>query len=106
MLHREHDFSKNLTDASVVLPSDTSQRLSLAVNSSSTVNRRDDAFAIDASDDTVAASVSRPWQTPPFACDRRVCRKKPASIAASDTLKTCFWSTFLRRFLPTRFQAK
>jgi hypothetical protein len=72
MLHREHDFSKNLTDTSIVLPSDASQRLSLAVNSSSMVDRRDDAFAIDASDDTVATSVSRPRQTPPFACDRRV----------------------------------
>jgi hypothetical protein len=71
-LHREHDFSKNPTDTSVVKPSDAGQRLSLAVNSSSMVDRRDDAFATNASDDTVAASVSRLWQTPPFACDRRV----------------------------------
>jgi hypothetical protein len=71
-LHTEHDFSKNPTDASVDLPSDAGQRLSLAVNSSSTVDRRDDAFATDASDDIVAASVGRPRQTPPFACDRRV----------------------------------
>jgi hypothetical protein len=57
---------------SVVLPSDAGQRLSLVVNSSSMVDRRDDAFVTDAFDDTVVASVGRPWQTPPFAFDRRV----------------------------------
>jgi hypothetical protein len=71
-LHRKHDFSKDPTDASVVLLSDAGQRLSLAVNSSSMVDRRDDAFATDASDDTIAASVGRPQQTPPFECDRCV----------------------------------
>jgi hypothetical protein len=66
-LHRKHDFSKDPTDASVVLPSDAGQRLSLVVNSSSMVDRRGDAFTTDMSDNTVAASVGRSWQTPPFA---------------------------------------
>jgi hypothetical protein len=70
MLHIKHDFSKDLTDVPVVLPSYAGQRLSLAVNSSSTVDRHDDAFVTDASDDTVVVSIGRPWQTPPFACDR------------------------------------
>jgi hypothetical protein len=65
-------FSKDPTDAFALLPSDAGQRLSLAVNSASTVDRRNDAFATDASDDTVAASVDRSRQIPPIACDRRV----------------------------------
>jgi hypothetical protein len=65
-------FLKDPTDVSVELASDAGRRPSLAVKSISTVDRRDDDFATDASNDTAAASVGPPRQTLSFACDRRV----------------------------------
>jgi hypothetical protein len=72
MLYKKQFFSKDPTDASIELASDASQCPSLVVKNISMVDRRDDDFAIDASDDTVVASIGPPWQTPSFACDRHV----------------------------------